>query len=170
MKIWMMPLVLAALFSTNSYAEDLGKEIKVAVLNNQPALYVQFAHDTDTGIEFTLSVLGSDLANGECITSIAYRFYNAATHTYVTDWAIEEYGSDCAIPVGTYPMQMGSSDPVIVKNILTELPNLKMVLSVNFFGTQYKTTNYIDLAAYCVSSPTNFVDLTTSQTGCSVKF
>jgi len=152
-----------------SAGEDIGKEISLASSNGGAAFGVQFAHDSDFGINGYFTVNGQDLTGGNCFTSLAYRFYNSTTGAYISDWTIQDYDSSCAQMTGTYPIHVSTADTVVVKNILSQLPNLELVLAVNFWGTQYKATNFIDLGSLCKTSPENFADLTTGKTGCDVQ-
>jgi hypothetical protein len=151
-------------------AENIGKEVSLASANGQSAFGVQFAHDTDLGINGNFTVNGRDLTGSDCFASLAYRFYNSATGAYISDWVIADSSTTgCAVLTGTYPIQVHSTDAGAVTTILSGLPNLKLVLAVNFSGTNYVATNYIDLSSLCKTSPQNFIDLTTGKTGCIVQ-
>jgi hypothetical protein len=151
-------------------AENIGKEVSPASTNGQSTFGVQFAHDTDLGINGNFTVNGRDLANSDCFSSLAYRFYNSATGAYISDWVNEDSSTTgCAALTGTYPIQIHSTDAGTVTTLLSNLPNIKLVLAVNFSGANYEATNYIDLSALCKTSPQNFIDLTTGKTGCDIQ-
>jgi hypothetical protein len=169
MKIFLVVGALVFAASAGA-AENIGTPIPVAQQDGAPAFAVEMIHDTDSGILTTFTVQGSDLVGQDgCLSSLAYRFYNSATDSYVGDWGGIEYTTGCAFLPGTYPIQVAPNDPMTILAIIHQLPNLKLVLSVNYFGTQYKPTKYIDIAALCVSNPGSFQDLTTSKTGCAVQ-
>lgn len=169
MKTLFIALGFILAITTSASAEDLGKQISIYSQDGALRFGMQLFHDVDFGVNTTLTVSTADLDPKGCVSSLAYRFYNSLTGTYVSDWAAIEISPSCAALPSTFVIQTEVTDKNLVKNIIKQLPNLKLVLSVNFLGSSYQAARYIEIGGLCATNPSNFVDLSSGQKGCSIQ-
>ncbi len=157
--------LLALFFSTHSFAQtQLTSELKPLLNGQTPALEVKFAHDEALSFFISVYIKGSDLTDGKPFNSLSYRYQDAATGKYLSEWKLYEESVTPTRLSGSYLLQASSTAETGADQIRKSLRTLTLLVLINE-ATQplLKTFSF---GPYCQSHPELFKDFSTGLYGC----
>ena len=150
-------------------AEDFGKQVAFYQDKKQPQFGVIYSNDTDVMVVMNLTLWAGDLMPTHKMKSLAWRLYDSGTNQYVNAWTVESRGSGDTFYPGTIAFSWSIKDKNEAISTMKSLSKLKVLFSVDGNLSAPTPTHFIDLGSYCTSNPDNFINLTSSHNGCSMK-
>jgi hypothetical protein len=137
-----------------------GKEVQFTTFG------IQYAYDQDKAWALTFSVSGPDLSAGNPVYLVAWRLYDKARQSYLTDWEISEKNPEGVSYPGTIPFTFAVRDANQVAKVINAQDNAILLLSINGSEESLNTTHYINIGANCTAHPDHFLNLSDGKNGC----
>ena len=160
-KLFVLTILLASSISFGQTPKvDLGSKVNV-LTDDHVHIGGQYTNEI---LSITFSINGYDIYHDDYVSQVALRFVNKTTGEILTNWEVASTYPSVQIP-RAYQAFSPNLDKQQATKILRVLKSAVIQIQVSN-ASQTVFTGYIDIAGYCATIPTHFLNLDTGDMGC----